>query len=105
MSAPPKSFHFVHVASDRKRISLPIGSFRVRLGSILSPCWVHVGSILGPLGVYVGSVLRLSSRIEFKFASDRPKVGPKSAHKQIKHISPKDLSYGINHFDATLASV
>ena len=47
---------------------------------------MHFGSILDPLGVHFGSVLCLSGRIECKFASDRPQVGPKSARKQIKHI-------------------
>ena len=72
----PKSFHPSQVNSDRKQISLPIGSIRVRFRSILGPCWVHSGS-----------VLHLSGRIECKFASDRPQVAPKSAHKQIKHIA------------------
>ena len=63
-----------------KQISLMIMSIRMRFGCILGPCWVRFGS-----------VLRLSGRIECKFASDRPQVAPKSAHKQIIHISPRDF--------------
>ena len=63
-----------------KQISLPIGSFRMRFRSIWDPCWVHFVS-----------VLRLSGRIECKFASGRPQVGSKSARKQIKHILPRDF--------------
>ena len=63
-----------------KQNSLMIMSIRMRFGRILGPCWVRFGS-----------VLCLSGRIGCKFASDRPQVAPKSAHKQIKHILPKDF--------------
>ena len=59
-----------------KQISLMIMSISMRFRSILDAFWLRFGS-----------VLRLSGRIECKFASDRPQVAPKSAHNQIKHIS------------------
>ena len=63
-----------------KQTSLMNMSIRMRFGSILDPFWLRFGL-----------VLRLSGRIECKFASDRPQVAPKSAHKQIKYILPKDV--------------
>ena len=51
-----------------KQISLMIMSIRMRFGCILGP---------------FGSVLRLSGRIECKFAADRPQVGPKSAPSRL----------------------
>ena len=63
-----------------KQISLMIISIRMRFGCIFDPFWLRFGS-----------VLQLSGLIECKFASDRPQVAPKSAHKQIKHILPKDF--------------
>ena len=63
-----------------KQISLMIMSIRMRFGCILGPLWLRFGS-----------VLRLSGRIECKLASDRLQIAPKSAHNQIKHISPKDF--------------
>ena len=63
-----------------KQISLMIMSIRMRFGSILDA-----------FGRRFGSVLPLSGRFECKFASDRPQIAPKSAHKQIKNILPKDF--------------
>ena len=49
---------------------------------------MRFGCILGACGLRLGSALQLSGRLECKFASDRPQVAPKSAHKQVKHILP-----------------
>ena len=68
--------------------------------------------MLGPVGVHFESVLRLCGLIECKFASDRPQVGPKSAHKQIKHIWPRDFRMASvtltslwHHLEVTLGSL
>ena len=53
--------------------------------------WVRLGFVLDAFWLRFGSVLRLSGRIECKFASDRLQIAPKSAHNQIKHILPKDF--------------
>ena len=77
MSASPKSLHPLHVNSDRKQISLAIGSIRVRFECILNPFWVHL------------AVAKVGSHADSHRIG--PQVGPKSAHKQIKHILPKEF--------------
>ena len=100
-----KNTYFPHIFNDfikRRRLS---GRIEKQISLMIMSIRTRFGCILAPFGVRFGSVLHLSGRIEYKFASDRPQVGPKSDHKQIKNIFPKGFSFVITHFDVVLASL
>ena len=90
MAAPPKSFDFVLVASDRKQTSLPTGSFRRRFGSMLGPFRVQLAVVkLDRVPIRLGSAAKsVPSRLIIKL-----------------NIFAEGFSYGINHFGVALASL